>query len=655
MQALRPFMLKHAMPKLIFALVAMAMGIFISRGDTNATFSADTTVTVPTLTANANPNITTVFCILGPTDPPADNCPGTVTPGDINFSSVINGSPAASFVAPGPGSPAYDATLYPGLGDVVGTLSSTSTLGLTGLPCTSPVTPTFTFLNATTDNSQGNQILPVPQAATNPGSGGTLDNIWSDNGASTTGTGADAPWNGAWTSARATAEGLPASAGLTAAEQTNGLPAQVDRYPSYLNTIFDPDGVAGVDPFVGAQPVQPLTRYAGAVNVVGTSVVLDLVVFAPGVLANAGFGANHPFTLTSTIGYTSIAVLQDPTVAASHGSISDFCSPVASTATIRGIAAVNDCNGNGGSLSCDTPGEISNPTAGANTLPRYSHPRYNGSQTWTSNHESLRDFDSDGAENSLDACALNADTYNARTGTPLTEDDDQDGMPDVCDPNDLDGNTDHDGDGWENSYDNCPLNSNPTQADNELTVAYGTTAPSGGPRGDSIGDPCDADDTVSNGPFGTTTSTDSFTITGGTTAVDSDGDGVDDTAEANVGTDPARRCGPGSEVGGPGPFPGAADDGTSTAWGLDFKSAGIFGSTDRIKIDDLNSFLSPRKLDLDPPPGDANLRWDLSPGAGIFATIINIGDLNAMLGGAPANPKMFNNNRALDGPACTGR
>jgi hypothetical protein len=623
---------KRTMPKLIFALVALTMGIFVSRGDSYAagSFTASSNATPSSLATNANADITTVL---------------NIPINDYNFSSVINGTPAAGFIAPGPGSPGFVGGVHPSLGEVVGTLTSSSSLGLTGNPCTSAVTPGFTFLNATVDNSAANEIDPVPQASTNPGSGGTLDNMWSDNGSSTTGPGATAPWNAAWP-------------GLTVAERTNGLPAQVDAYPSYLNTIFDPDGVSGADPFTGVQPVQPLARYAGATNVVGTSVVLDLVVFAPGVLANAGFGANHPFTATSTIGYTSIAVLNDPTVEASHGSISDFCSPLGTTAITYGIAKTNPCKGGGGGAACDTAPEISAPTAGANTLNRYSNPAYGASQAWISQHESLRDFDGDGVENSLDACALVVDTYNPRA--PAGGDADSDGMPDPCDPNDADGNTDHDGDGWENSYDNCPLASNPTQADNEQTVAYSTTAPTGGPRGDSIGDACDSDNTVSDGAFLTTTTTNNHTITG-VGAVDSDGDGISDTAETNVGTSTSNRCGQGSEAGGPGPWPGVLDDGTSLAWALDFRSAGIFGSTDKILIDDLNSFLSPRKLDLDLTGAtDPVRRWDLSPGKGIFATDINISDLNQMLSGVTAFPKMMASTpaagvKALGGPSCVGQ
>ena len=85
----------------------------------------------------------------------------------------------------------------------------------------------------------------------------------------------------------------------------------------------------------------------------------------------------------------------------------------------------------------------------------------------------------------------------------------------------------------------------------------------------------------------------------------------------------------------------------------DFVSGGIFGSTDRVLIDDLNTFLSPRKLDLFPGDPGYDGRWDIEPFSGIFDGI-SIADINKMLGGATANPKMFGGAKALGGPRCTG-
>jgi len=662
---------RRTLPKLIIALVALAVGVFLSRGADNASafgsFNASSNQTPSVLTAGANADITTVL---------------NIPLNDYNFSSVINGTPAAATVAPGPGNPGFNPAVHPALGEVMGTLSSTSTLGLTGNPCGSAVTPSFTFLNATTDITD--TIDAVPQNKTNPGSGGTLDNMWSDNGASTTGPGAQAPWNAAWP-------------GMDPGEDTDGLPAQVNEYPSYLNIIFDPDYPATP----GANAVQPLARYAGATNVVGTSVVLDLVIFAPGQLAGAGFGANHPFSQTGSIGYTSIAVLQDPTAEAAHGSISDFCSPLGTTTVLYGMARANPCKGAAGPPSCDSQPEISNPAPGANTKARYANPPA-GNHSWISQHQSLRDADGDGIENALDACALVADKYNPRSLTGSGSDSDGDGMPDECDPTPTTNNVDHDGDGWENSYDNCPTVANATQTDSEANVGtYASVAPFGGPRGDGIGDACDtSDDTTGTGlgdgypeleeareplcansandddKTGAGLVADDTVVNDGCAAMgapetganctnntDNDSDnyvndgcpqvGTYSEAQFKIGTSATDRCGVGNEGNGV----------PSGAWPADLYSGGIPNSTDKVNATDLTSFLAPAKR-LDTAPGQAGFssRWDLNPGRGFSNNMINVTDMTALLAANPKGyPPMFGNledpftatTKAFNGPTCT--
>ena len=127
-------------------------------------------------------------------------------------------------------------------------------------------------------------------------------------------------------------------------------------------------------------------------------------------------------------------------------------------------------------------------------------------------------------------------------------------------------------------------------------------------------------------------------LPGGAANFDCDGDGYKGSAEAAIYA-PSTL--------------GDQDPCGTDAWPSDFVSGGIFGSTNRVLIDDLNTFLSPRKLDLNlTGAGDPNKRWDLSPGPGIFATDINIADLNALLGGATAFPPMLGGERALGGPPC---
>ena len=81
-------------------------------------------------------------------------------------------------------------------------------------------------------------------------------------------------------------------------------------------------------------------------------------------------------------------------------------------------------------------------------------------------------------------------------------------------------------------------------------------------------------------------------------------------------------------------------------------SGGLFGSTNAVRIDDLNTFLSPRKLDLNFNDPGYDDRWNLDPIIGLFDTDISIGDLNRMLGGSSAYPPMLGGMRALGGPEC---
>jgi hypothetical protein len=169
---------------------------------------------------------------------------------------------------------------------------------------------------------------------------------------------------------------------------------------------------------------------------------------------------------------------------------------------------------------------------------------------------------------------------------------DGDSMGDACDPDD-------DNDTVLDAADNCPVNTNSSQTNTD---------------GDSMGDACDPDD---------------------------DGDGSLDTAEAWVATNSLDNCG--SHTTTPPIY--------SQAWPADLYSAASFDqTTDRITIQDLNSYLSPRRLNTNPGDPNYSKRWDLFPGPGIFSNDINIQDLSLLL---TLRPDMFGGAYAFNGPTCT--
>ncbi len=94
---------------------------------------------------------------------------------------------------------------------------------------------------------------------------------------------------------------------------------------------------------------------------------------------------------------------------------------------------------------------VTNPTAGT-------------TQFFLQYDASLRDTDQDGYENSFDACPLTPNQGAGRVANaPGNGDSDSDGIDNACDGVSNAGNTDQDGDGYQNRQDNCPLvaNGNP--------------------------------------------------------------------------------------------------------------------------------------------------------------------------------------------------
>jgi len=304
-------------------------------------FTTDGSVTQSSYVASAATDYTTVLCI------PA-SCPAVVagefplaSRTDMNFASVVTLLPGAATIAP---SPPLAGAGDPVLGEVVGDLASETSLGLSNLSCDGYLPVTFNFMVASADNAAGNLVYPSPQneavaTAGAPGTPfeatGTLMPLLSDSYAITAGNGG-APDGGA---------GLLSSA----APPVNGIAVHVEKYPSYLNTLFS--------------SVAPMARYSGGQIVANSAVILTYLIFAPGALA--AVPAPDPlYDLAEvSLGYSFFSVLQDPTADPAPSSISDFCGPLSVTFNIYGRARANGCLGTA-LAPCATANGINNPVVG---------------------------------------------------------------------------------------------------------------------------------------------------------------------------------------------------------------------------------------------------------------------------------------------------
>jgi len=220
----------------------------------------------------------------------------------------------------------------------------------------------------------------------------------------------------------------------------NGLADACDKYPDFLNTMFP--------------GITPRARYYGQASVAGTAVSMNFVLFEPG----TSLPGLPPFD--ASLGYPSVTVLNDPTAPLAPGSITDFCTPLATTYTVFGISRDN----------LDTPADESGAVVRGNPSLLGEYPSY----AYT---RSLRDADGDGIDNELDTCPHIPNEGDPRVAG--SGDNDNDGIDNVCDPEPDVANTDQDGDVYLNRGDNCPLVANPDNADAD---------------GDGIGDACDQDD-----------------------------------------------------------------------------------------------------------------------------------------------------------------
>lgn len=460
---------RRTLPKLIVLTIAVLVLGFLVFQDTSTTsaacngcppqYQAETHQSVSNTTASANANLTITLNIPSPS---------------LNFYGINFNQPPNATISQGP-------PTNPGanLGDIVGTLDSNPTsLGLANGACQSSVQVPFTLMNATIDTSAGNQMAP-----TTPGNSGQVPKV---GGGFVSGTLTpymmDVP--------PSSGNGSPASPSAPGID--NDLPSGVDRYPSFLVTMFP--------------GVTPWARYFGSNVVGGNAVTLNFVVFAPGALASIPApNPLHDMGLTD-LGYSSITVLNDPTAPAAPSGVTDFCTTLAVTSTIFGTTKDNPCTETPGTETnpdtCGTADDqidelLYNPTPGGST-PRtqYANPPA-GTRLYTTLHISQRDLDGEGYENGLDNCPYtNSLPWDPRVGG-TTGDNDADMIDNSCDPTPNGGGSNEDGDShpngseWLNAGDNCPTVSNPLNEEQELNEPDNISRPRGGSQGDSIGDACD--------------------------------------------------------------------------------------------------------------------------------------------------------------------
>ena len=229
-------------------------------------------------------------------------------------------------------------------------------------------------------------------------------------------------------------------------KDNNGLWDAIDKYPDFLPRLFDD---------------VPIRRSAGVSIVASTPVLLQFLIFPPGTIVSKTVDLPHD----ESLGYPTVTVLQavgDREAIPQPGPITDFCTPLTSEVLTLGKTEFD-----------------------GKEYPLLFNP-LDSKQTFTFISAGQRDADGDGFENSLDTCPYDKNVGNPRVA--YIGDADNDGLDAVCDPNDdpekQGTNSDHDGDGYLNRGDNCPLLANgeaeTNQKDSDL---------------DQIGDVCDKNST----------------------------------------------------------------------------------------------------------------------------------------------------------------
>jgi hypothetical protein len=277
-------------------------------------------------------------------------------------------------------------------------------------------------------------------------------------------------------------------------KNADGVPAAAEKWPSFLATVAEQSGM----------DLSKLhARFVGVdtTGVSGLTIVWNFLVFEPGAQVS------HKFSVDQSLGYPTIAIMQDPTVPTSrYDPATDFCAPVWHQYILK---------------------------SNVNGVPYRQNPG-NGVYNFTTFSIPAPDADNDGIENALDPCPYtpNGSGWDPRSVLSQGQqgDPEPDGLPDDCDPHPdrrfhcsaipEDPSDDEDCDFWPNRLDNCPLVSNDDQKDTD---------------GDGIGDACDHDPAVTDGQNLPVCNVSTVTIgSGGTPPVD---------PKLLVPCDPCAGCG----------------------------------------------------------------------------------------------------------------
>jgi len=375
-------------------------------------------------------------------------------------------------------------------------------------------------------------------------------------------------------------------------------------------------------------------------------------------------------------GIDNCPITVNPTQANTDGdSLGDACDPDADNDTIANAAdncpltpnaGQADLNRNGQGDACDPDDDGDGSDDPADNCPVVFNPTQSDLDGDSLGDLCDTDVDGDGICNPSSAFApgcVGAD--NCPSAVNATQvDSEADGLGDACDPDD-------DNDSVSDTADNCRVIPNVGQENNvhsgtpegdhcedpdgDSVFDINDNCPSQANSGqanfdaDAVGDACDPDDDndlfsdsdelpCGSNPLnpasrperidGAFSATDEDgdgaldeALPSGSEEADCDGDGYKGTVEGHVFSAVTNR--------------GDQDPCGTNAWPADLMTSAF--SANKVDIQDLASFIAPLRR-LNSSPGDTayDVRWDLAPGAGLLANVINVEDMgNVVVARAP--------------------